>query len=93
MKKDGSQGQYQTERVLLGEPFPRVPLVEIAGNRRVLVENHMGIVKYGAEEIGVKVRGGEICVSGACLEIACIARNKLVIYGRIDGVRLYGGGD
>jgi sporulation protein YqfC len=93
MKKEGPQWRRAKEYEFLGESLSKYPLVEIAGNKRVIVENHMGIVKYGAQEIGVKVRDGKICVSGVGLEIACIAKDKLVIYGRIEGVCLYNGGD
>ena len=93
MKRDRTQRQRTKEPVFLGETLSRLPLVEIAGNKRVLVENHMGIVKYGAEEIGVKVRHGTICVKGSHLEIACISKDKLVICGQIEGIRFYSGGD
>ncbi len=41
-----------------------LPLTEIAGDRRVLIENHLGITEYGPEKIQVRVRFGAICVQG-----------------------------
>jgi len=37
------------------EPIPGVPLVEIAGDRRVLIEHHCGVTQYGRCRISVRV--------------------------------------
>lgn len=67
-----------------------LPIVEICGNDRVLIENHRGIVKYGDNDICVKVRYGCICVNGSRLRINRMSKCKLVITGRIHGVLLQG---
>lgn len=36
---------------LQDEPLPGLPLVEIAGDCRVLVERHMGVTEYGKERL------------------------------------------
>lgn len=72
------------------EPLPRIPLVEIYGQRRVLIENHQGIIAYGCNEILIKVRYGRICVSGECLKLVNMSRERLVITGRIFAVNLQG---
>ena len=64
------------------------PIVEIAGDCRVLIENHYGIQGYSRERILVKVKYGCICICGGCLEILRMTREQLVIRGRIDGVTL-----
>ena len=33
----------------------KIPLIEIAGEKRVLIENHLGILAYSLEEIQVKM--------------------------------------
>ena len=71
---------------LQGEAFPGQPLVEIYGERRVLIEHHGGVTEYGREKIQVKVRYGYICVCGGCLELAQMTAQQLVITGRIDSV-------
>ena len=76
---------------LPGEPLPKVPLVELAGERRVLIENHGGVTEYGGEEIRVKVAYGQVCVCGMGLELARMTREQLVITGRIDGITLLRG--
>lgn len=73
---------------LPGEPLPGYPLVEISGERRVLIENHYGITQYSHEQICVKVKYGHISVCGGCLELIRMTREQLIIAGRIDQVRL-----
>lgn len=65
-----------------------MPLVEIANDRRVLIEHHQGVSSYTAEQVLVRVRYGQICVSGTGLCIARMTRDQLVICGNIDGVTL-----
>lgn len=66
------------------------PLVEIYGAQRVLIEHHRGICQYGREEICVNVDRGCILVQGEGLHLARIAREQLVICGKIDAVRFSG---
>lgn len=76
---------------LPGEPLPGQPLVEVAGDRRVLVENHSGVTEYGRERIKIRVKYGELCVCGCNLEMIRMTRQQLIITGRIDGVHLVRG--
>lgn len=73
---------------LAEEPLPGVPIVEIAGDRRVLIERHGGVTEYSRERICVNVRFGKVCVCGCGLELCHMSREQLVITGRIDGVQL-----
>ena len=73
---------------LAGETLPGVPVIEIAGDRRVLIERHSGITEYGRERISVKVKYGMVCICGAGLEMTRMTRDQLVVSGRIDCVRL-----
>lgn len=73
---------------LASEPVPGVPLVEVYGHRRVLIENHLGVCQYGQSEIGVKVSYGQILVKGTCLELSRMTREQLVISGCVDCVSL-----
>lgn len=81
-----------TERAdLLSEPLPGVPLVELAGERRVLIENHGGVTAYGRESIRVRVRYGQVCICGKDLELARMTKEQLVICGSIDSVSIIRG--
>lgn len=73
---------------LMGEPLPGQPVIEIAGEGRVLIEHHMGVREYSRERIGVKVKYGTVVICGHCLELSRMTREQLVISGRIDGVSL-----
>ena len=73
---------------LSGEPLPLEPLVELAGDRRVLIENHRGVVQYSREKICVKVRYGTVAVCGCGLELSRMTKERLVISGRIDSISL-----
>ncbi len=76
---------------LQDEPLPGLPLVELAGDRRVLIEKHMGVTEYARERIVVRVKFGHICVSGCNLVLARMTKSQLVISGTIDGVHIIRG--
>ena len=76
---------------LPNEPIPAMPLVELAGDRRVLIENHKGVTEYSREKIRVQVRYGQLCVCGGGWELAMMSKEQLVICGRIDSVSLIRG--
>lgn len=84
-------GQHFLERLadgaeLSGEPIPGGSLVEIAGDSRVLIENHFGITQYSRERICVKVKFGLISICGCNLELICMTKEQLIISGRIEQV-------
>lgn len=70
------------------EPIPGLPLIEIAGERRVLIENHNGVLQYEPCCIRIKVKFGEICVTGNHLCLARMVKGQLIINGNIDSVKL-----
>ena len=70
------------------EPFPGVPLVEISGERRILIENHKGIIRYGDEKVCVKVKFGTVTICGKKLTLAYMIGDKIVISGEIESVTL-----
>ena len=77
---------------LNAELIPGIPIMELCDQRRLLVENHQGIVGYSCNEIQIKVRFGRICVCGENLKLKQMCRNKLVITGKICTVNLQGRG-
>lgn len=70
------------------EPIPGLPLIEILGNRRVLIENHLGICGYTECELRIKTKLGEICVFGNHLELSKMTKEQLIIGGEIESVKL-----
>lgn len=89
MKRSHSFLQRLSEDTsLLSVPMPGQPIVELAGDHRVLIENHKGVKAYGREKIIVRMRYGFLIVCGCGLELQRMSREQLVIRGRIDGVSL-----
>ena len=63
-------------------------LAEVYGTERVLIEQHKGIVSYGAEVIRVGTTYGFLVVEGQGLRLCCMSRAQLVIRGKILGLRM-----
>lgn len=80
--------QRLAENSELTETLPGVPIVELAGDKRVLIECHRGITEYSSGLIRVRVRYGSIRILGCGLEIGEMTRERLVIVGRIDGIQI-----
>lgn len=72
-------------------PIPGLPLIELAGDMRVLMENHCGVTEYGKERICVKVKFGQVCISGQELSLTKMTKSQLIVCGRIQSVELYRG--
>ncbi len=70
------------------EPILGMPLVEIFGNCRVLIENHNGVTGYSDCEIAVCTRFGTYFISGNKLEIVSMTKCRLVISGAIESVAI-----
>ena len=58
----------------------------VTGGRRLLVENHRGVMDYGRDRIVVSLGRGKLNISGAELVIAAMNRRELLISGRIQSV-------
>lgn len=67
----------------------KLPLVELTGYDRVLVENHLGVLAYSLQEIRIKVSYGTLSVAGCELQILQLSREQLVIKGKIDTIELF----
>lgn len=70
------------------EAIPGVPIVEIAGDRRILVERHEGITEYCHNQIGVKIAYGILIISGCNLKVTKMTKQQLIIFGDIDCVKI-----
>ena len=68
--------------------LPGMPILEIAGQCRVLLENHRGIIAYSPCQVTVRVQFGTYNIYGCNLRIAKMGKDQLVIQGKIDNVQL-----
>ena len=73
---------------LQGEPLPGQPLVEIVGDRRVLIEHHYGVTQYGRCRISVRVKYGAVIIVGTQLELSRMTGQQLIVTGKIECVQL-----
>lgn len=81
------------EKWMLGADLPeenpeKLPLIEICGDRRVLIEHHDGVTEYGPEKICVQARKGQITVIGQGMKLCRMSERQLIISGKIRGVAL-----
>ena len=76
---------------LTDAPVPGLPLIELAGDRRILIEHHCGVSEYGTQRVCVKVKFGQVCISGRELCLAKMSKSQLIISGEIQSVELYRG--
>lgn len=76
---------------LQSEALPGQSVVELYGDRRVLIENHCAVTEYGRERILIRMKYGNLSVCGHCLELARMSQNQLVITGKIECVSIIRG--
>lgn len=76
---------------LWGESAPLQSVLELCGDGRLLIENHFGVSEYTVERICVKVRFGQILISGCGLKLRRMQGQVLVITGRIEQISVIRG--
>jgi sporulation protein YqfC len=69
-------------------PLPGLPIIEMVGDRRLLIENHNGVTGYSDTDIYVRVKYGELRVSGDCLSLSYMSKCQLVITGCIHSIHI-----
>ncbi|MBR5022147.1 MAG: YabP/YqfC family sporulation protein [Oscillospiraceae bacterium] len=67
-----------------------LPIVELVGQGRLLIENHQGVLSYAPNMIKIKVSYGCIIVEGNELQLMEMSRVKLAICGRINCLQILG---
>ena len=82
------QGKSWLERLSDGADLPEmalpgVPLGELAGDRRVLIENHGGIISYGEALIEISCGKTRLIVRGDNLMLKAMTGSDMLICGRI----------
>jgi sporulation protein YqfC len=86
--RDGWMQRLTDQADLPGEVQPRQPILEVTGDRRVLMEHHRGVTCYGTKEICVKMPYGHVAVMGSDLQLIRMSAEQLVINGNIDEIKL-----
>lgn len=75
---------------LASHPLPSIPLVEVMGFSRVLIENHECVCSYSLEQIDIRVKSGYIFVRGLGLHLVHMSPDQIVITGSIQQIQLHG---
>lgn len=58
--------------------------VTVTAGKRLLVENHRGVLSYGDAQIIVRLPRGKLSVSGSTLSLLVMTSEQLLIGGRIQ---------
>jgi len=88
-KREGREGFFEQAADMFdipGEILDGTPRVTITGFRRVVVENHKGILEYG--ENCIVINGGRVLVrlKGEDMELRAMTTDELLITGVIFAV-------
>ncbi len=68
------------------EALPGALRLTALDDRRLLIENHRGLLAYGTEEIRVSAARGQLRVRGSELTMRAMDRAALLIAGRLQSV-------
>ena len=63
------------------------------GSRRILIENHTGILDFTDDQVRLSTASGPLCVYGQDLTLCEVRENALIVHGIIRRVDLPEGGD
>lgn len=56
------------------------------GDRRLLIENHRGLLEYGSEQIRVSTGRGQIVLRGSELRMSAMNQTELLVSGRLQSL-------
>ncbi|MGD9567408.1 MAG: YabP/YqfC family sporulation protein [Sedimentibacter sp.] len=57
------------------------------GNKKVIIENHLGITIYENDQVGIKTVDNNILIKGSKFKIEEINNYKVIIKGNIDEIK------
>ena len=60
--------------------------VEITAGKRLLIDNHRGVLSYSEETVTALLPDGKLTVCGDRLQMKAMTDRQLLITGRIDSV-------
>ncbi|MDQ7794083.1 MAG: sporulation protein YqfC [bacterium] len=64
-----------------------LPRITLVGNLQLTLENHKGLDRFSAEELGVATRIGKIRIRGQDLVIGSVGADEIRVMGRIDSLQ------
>lgn len=63
-------------------------ILELTGNSRLLVENHLGIQCYGSSVIRIRTDFGLLLITGDEMCFEFMSKYRLLIQGKISEIRV-----
>lgn len=87
-RTDKMMRRITASSLLPQDALPGIPVVEIAGMGRVLIEGHKGVTEYGPQRIQVTMNYGSLMVIGCDLSLTHMSKERLVIVGTVNQVCL-----
>ena len=79
----GAPRERARENFLAEDLDPRLPRVEVIGDRRVVIENHRGIIEYSDVLMRVALVGSELRITGFDMELRMLTLDQMTIAGNI----------
>lgn len=73
------------------QTLPGVPIIEIYGDRRVLIEGRCAVLQYTGNCIRLRNSCGAVCVSGCGLTMAELTKNQTIITGKVENISIVKG--
>lgn len=64
-----------------------LPIINMAGNQKMVIENHEGIVQYTDSQISIKIKKSLLIVEGVELKILQYAKDEIMIKGKIITIK------
>lgn len=91
-ERSGRLRERARENFLAEDLDPRLPRVEVIGDRRVMIENHRGILEYSDTTMRVSLAGSELRVTGFDLELRMLTLTEMTIAGTIRALEYIAAG-
>lgn len=74
------------------QTLPGVPIIEIYGNKRLLIEGRCSVIDYCESCIKLKNTYGNVCILGRNLIMSELTQQQMIIVGEIDNLSISRGG-
>ena len=75
---------------LPGDVVAGLPRLEMIGNQQLYLENHLGILGYGQEQIDINTEFGVVRIKGERLTLLAMTAGEVRVGGRVSSVELVG---
>ena len=85
-KRDGVLDRAAELFDLPAEALAGTPRLTVTGNKRIVVENHKGLLEYGETEIDINAGSTILKIKGENLELRSMNAQELMITGTVFSV-------